>query len=281
MNRQLFRKRIDQLWKNLTVSIDQINRSDLDIIFRSEEILMETDIAIRSLKELIRQYKFLDWGDEIHFFKNTKPQFVAIYIYYSKVLSIESSKPYADTQALRSYYENERSSLLYFYNEQKEFISYYRRKSTFLDKKYFVRFKFDFKLKLSPELYNYDQEFCTSHDHIVAQIIANDLLDQYLTHRIDTKEDTERSITQIKTLEWTAPKVALIELLYALHQTKCFNAGHADLAEIFRWAENSLNINLGNYHKTLGEIRLRKSERTKFLLLLRQNLEQYLSDLDI
>lgn len=280
MNRQVFRKRIDQLWKDLTMSIDLINRSDLDIIFRAEEILMETDKAIRILKSILAQYKFLDWSDEIYFFKNTKPQFVAVYIYYSKVLSIEASKPYADAQTLRTYYENERAGLLYFYNDQKEFISYYRRRSTFLDKKYFVRFKFDFKLKLSPELYNYDQEFCTSHDHIVAQIMANDLLDQYLSKRIDSKDNTERSIDQIKKLEWTAPKVALIELLYALHQTKCFNAGHADLAEVFRWAENSLSINLGNYHKTISEIRLRKTERVKFLSLLQQNLIQYLDDLD-
>jgi len=281
MNRQVFRKRIDQLWKNLTMSIDQINRSDLDIIFRAEEILMETDKAIRSLKAILAQYKFLDWSDEIYFFKNTKPQFVALYIYYSKVLSIEAARPYADATALKSYYENERAGLLYFYNEQKDFISYYRRKSTYLDKKYFVRFKFDFKLKLSPELYSYDEEFSTSHDHIVSQILANDLLEHYLIQKINAEESVEKSIAQIKNLEWTAPKVALIELLYSLHQTKCFNGGHADLAEIFRWAENALNINLGNYHKTLGEIRLRKTDRTKFLHLLQQNFEQYLDNLDI
>lgn len=52
-----------------------------------------------------------------------------------------SLKPYADPHALQAYYEKERANLLYFYNEQKEFISYYRRKSTYLDKKYFLRFK--------------------------------------------------------------------------------------------------------------------------------------------
>lgn len=281
MNGQNFRKKNDQLWKNLTTTVDQINRSENDIVIRSEEILMETDIAIRQLKDHLRQYQFSDWSDEIYFFKNTKPQFIAVYIYYSKVLAIEASKPYADPQALQSYYENERSNLLYFYNEQREFISYYRRKSTYLDKKYFVRFKFDFKLKLSPELYSYDEEFSTSHDHIVSQILANDLLDHYLSNKINSKEVKESSIEHIKNLEWTAPKVALIELLYALHQTKCFNGGHSDLAEIFRWAENSLHINLGNYHKTLGEIRLRKTERTKFLSLLQKNLDQYLDNLDV
>lgn len=261
-------------------NVDQINRGGNDMISRAEEILMETDAAIRQLKVVFRQYRFKDWSEEIYFFKNTKPQFVAVYIYYSKILSIEASKPFTDTMALRSYYENERKQLLYFYGEQKEFINYYRRKSTFLDNKYFLRFKFDFKLKLSAELYSYDEEFSTSHDHLVSQIIANDLLDEYLTNKINSNENIASSIDRIRNLEWTAPKVALVELLYALHQTKCFNGGHSDLAEIFRWAENSLNITLGNYHKTLSEIRLRKKERTKFLSLLQHNLDQYLNDLD-
>jgi hypothetical protein len=280
MTGQSFKKKIDLLWNNLMNNVEQINRGENDIISRSEEILIETDIVIRQLKIILRQYQFTDWSEEIYFFKNTKPQFVAVYIYYSKVLAIESSKPYADPLALRSYYENERSNLLYFYNEQREFLSYYRRKATFLDKKYFVRFKFDFKLKLSPELYSYDEEFSTSHDHIVAQIIANDLLDQFLSSKINSKDPKEESTKVIKNLEWTAPKVALIELIYGLYQTRCFNGGHSDLAEIIRWAESSLNINLGNFHKTLSEIRLRKSDRTKFLSLLNKNLNQYLDDLD-
>lgn len=280
MNGQEFRKKTDELWNGLISSIDHINRSGNDIIARSEEILMETDAAIRQLKSILRQYKFADWSEEIYFFKNTKPQFIAIYIYYSKILSVEASKPFADSKALASYYENERSSLLYFYGEHKDFISYYRRKSTYLDRKYFVRFKFDFKLKLSPELYSYDEGFSTSHDHIVSQIIANDLIDQYLSDRIDSKESKETSVAHIKNLQWTASKVALTELLYALYQSNCFNGGHSDLAEIFRWAENAFDISLGNYHKTFAEIRLRKNERSKFLSLLQQNLKQYIDNLD-
>ena len=117
-------------------------------------------------------------------------------------------------------------------------------------------------------MYSYDEEFSTSHDHIVSQILANDLLDYYLTSKINAGESEEKLISQIKNLEWTAPKVALIELLYALHQTRCFNGGHSDLAELFRWAENSLNINLGNYHKILGEIRLRKPIELNFCYCL-------------
>lgn len=280
MNGPNFRKKIDELWKSLNESIDQINRSESDVVIRAENILMESDLVIRKLKDHIRQYKFADWNEEIFFFKTTKPKFISIYVYYSKVLSIEASKPYADPEALRSYYENERFNLMFFHQEQREFISYYRRKATYLDKKYFTRFKFDFKLKLSPELYSYDEEFSTSHDHIVSQILANELIDQYLAQKINSESIDVLSKPVKKHMEWTAPKVALIELLYALHQTKCLNGGQSDLAEVFRWAEEVLDIHLGNYHKTLTEIRMRKVERTKFLNLIQDNLSKYLDDLD-
>ncbi|NML56777.1 RteC domain-containing protein [Chryseobacterium cheonjiense] len=280
MNGQYFRKKIDQLWLELNNAVDQINRSDNGIISQAEEILMETDSAIRQMKELLRRYEFNNWSEEIRFFKITKPKFIAIYIYYSKVLSIEASRPYADPEVLKAYYKNERESLLHFYRENKEFITYYRRKSTYLDKKYFVRFKFDFKLKLSPELYSYDEEFSTSHDHLVSQILANDMLEQFLSGKINSDDNRESAVESAKQVEWTAPKVALTELLYALYLTKCFNGGQSDLAEIFRWAESSMNVNLGNFHKTLAELRLRKTDRSKFLSLLQQNFNQYLNDLD-
>ena len=90
MNGQNFKKKVDQLWRELTTAVDQINRSNNEIVMRAEEILMETDSSIRQLKDILRQYKFPDWSEEIYFFKNTKPKFVSIYIYYSKVLSIEA-----------------------------------------------------------------------------------------------------------------------------------------------------------------------------------------------
>lgn len=278
MNGIQFKKSIDELWKNLNDSIDLIQRSNNDIILKSEEILMETDIAIRKLKKYLQGYKFQDWAEEIYFFKNTKPKFVSIYIFFSQLIRIESSKPYDDQNVLRDYYEKERLNLLYFYQEQKEFISYYRRSANYLDKKYFVRFKFDFKLKLSAEFYSYDEDFSTSHDHTVSQIIANDRLDDYLSSKVDSDKVIDKIVFQSSPLEWTAPKVALTELLYALYLTKCFNGGMSDPAEIFRWAERALNINLGNYHKTLNEIKSRKVDQTKFLKLIHQNMELYIDN---
>ncbi len=275
-----FTKKIDKLWKELNDSIDIVHRNKTDVLEYAEEILMDTDTAIRKLKYYVTQYTFRDWSEEIFFFKVTKPKFVSIYIYYSKLLSIESSRPYADPLVLKKYYETERSNLVCFYQDNKDLISYYRRKATYLDKKYFLRFKFDFKMRLSPEFYSYDHDFCTSHDHTVSQLLANDMLDTYLSKRINSDNDVQHSLPPRGSLEWTAPKVALTELLFALYQTKCFNAGQCDPADVFRWAQQSLNIDLGNYHKTLSEIRIRKNGRTRFLNLIQQNMQSFLESLD-
>ena len=81
-------------------------------------------------------------------------------------------------------------------------------------------------------------------------------------------------------LTWTAPKVALIELLYALQSEKVFNNGSTDLKEIAEYLENIFNVDLGQYRRTFLEIRVRKTERTKFLNTLKETLEKRMNNSD-
>jgi hypothetical protein len=75
-----------------------------------------------------------------------------------------------------------------------------------------------------------------------------------------------------KNHQWTGSKVALIELLYALHTEGVFNHGNADLKEVANIFEAAFNVDLGQYHRTFLEIRARKSERAKFLSSLKEKL---------
>jgi len=68
--------------------------------------------------------------------------------------------------------------------------------------------------------------------------------------------------------------------LYSLHLSQCFNSGKIDFIEIVREAEKNLGIDLGNFYKTLGEIKNRKYNRTKFLQLLTDNLNKSLLESD-
>lgn len=272
-------KKITQLHSELELKINQVYDDDGDIVKIAEKSLILIDETIRKLKDLITKHQFENIAEEVYFFKKLKPQFISKFIYYSSVLDIESHKPDVGNKILKKYYEAEQEKLKIFYVEQSEFYSYYRRDATYLDHKIFIRNSYDLKMKLSFGFYNFDTSFTTSHDHIIAKLIANQQFDQYLRKQIEKLSENSDG-TAMSPVVWSASKVALVELVFALYQTKCFNGGQADLAEVVRWAEKSLNISLGNYHKTFGEIRLRKSDRTKFLMLLNHNLNSHMDALD-
>ncbi|MFY1047502.1 RteC domain-containing protein [Chryseobacterium sp. GP-SGM7] len=274
-------KEITQLHDDLEIEISKVYNEDIDVVKLAEKSLIIIDEAVRKVKEMISPHHFETIAQEIYFFKKLKPQFISKFIYYTTILDVESHRPNGSNKIIQEYYETEQEKLKNFYTEQSEFYSYYRRDATYLDHKIFVRNSYDLKMKLSFGFYNFDTTFTTSHDHIIARFIANKLFDQYLKESIDNLSENNSKGKILSPLIWSASKVALTELLYALHLSNCFNAGHTELTEIFRWAEKSFDISLGNYHKTLSEIGIRKNERSKFLNLLQQNLNQHLDDLDI
>ncbi|WP_260262222.1 RteC domain-containing protein [Epilithonimonas lactis] len=64
-------------------------------------------------------------------------------------------------------------------------------------------------------------------------------------------------------------------MVYALYQMRCFNGGNIELSEVIKFVERSLDTDLGNFHKTIFEIRNRKQGPTKFLHLVSDHLHQH------
>jgi hypothetical protein len=79
---------------------------------------------------------------------------------------------------------------------------------------------------------------------------------------------------------WTGTKVALTELLYALHSKGVFNNGAIELKEIASFFEENFNIDLGQYRRTFLEIRDRKSDKTKFINALEEELLKRMEETD-
>jgi hypothetical protein len=90
---------------------------------------------------------------------------------------------------------------------------------------------------------------------------------------IENKDTTDKSQRKpnIK-MTWTGSKVALIELMYALHTEGVFNNGAADLKDIAEYFEHIFEIDLGQYRRAFLEIRARKSDKTKFITALNDAL---------
>jgi len=278
VTKTIFRK-ITKLHDNLELEINQVYDEDEDMVKVAERSLLIIDESIRKLKEMISTHHFDHIAEEVYFFKKLKPQFISKFIYYSTILDVESHKPNAGNKALKKYYEAEQEKLRIFYMEQAELYSYYRREATYLDHKLFVRNSYDLKMKLSFGFYNFDTNFTTSHDHMVARFIANQQFDQYLKRQIENLSEN-KGTQALSPLAWSASKVGLIELVYALYQMRCFNGGNIELSEVIKFVEKSLDTDLGNFHKTIFEIRNRKQGPTKFLNLVADHLNQYFLNTD-
>lgn len=269
-------EKTELLWGAMESNLNMLARQNLDALESAQLALNETDEKIRQIKSWVINHKFDCWKSEITFFKSWKPRFIAKFNYYAKIISLLSSLPAAGEKALRKIYETEFEHLAFFAWENKEFISYYRRKATYMDHKFFIRFKYDLDVKLAPDIHSYDEKFSSSHDHLVSQILANDEYEAFLRRQIiKLKPQTSDSISKF-TVKWSASKTALTELVFALHQTRCFNGGNISLSEFIKWVEECVGVDLGNYHKTMGEIKMRKSHQTKFIQLLNDNLKEYL-----
>lgn len=266
-------KRYADLLQNLEI-IESTHQGS--IIEKYEQLLMEIDAAITAVKSMVSETVFTSVAEEVHFFKNLKPLFTSEFIYCAKIMEIEAAKPNAGQHILKEYYEYELQHLKNFVDENLEFYEYYRRKATYMDEKYFVRRQFDIKMGLPTHLYNFDQDFSTTHDHLLAEIMANDRLENYLLQSIYGIEGYfYEKFSDKSPLTWSGSKSGLIELLYALHVMRCFNGGKGDFSETVKFAAKSFNIDVGNIYKTLHEIKNRKTGRTKFLTALAESLEQH------
>ena len=120
--------------------------------------------------------------------------------------------------------------------------------------------------------------FETSHDGLYAKVLAFQQLEPYLRNRLEHLGDNN---SQIKNgLRWTASKISLTELIYALKCSSAINNGHASIAQIATLLQQAFNIELGDYYRIYSEIRARKKGRIKFLDELSVNLMGHLDDQD-
>ncbi|CAI9685779.1 tetracycline regulation of excision, RteC [Elizabethkingia anophelis] len=227
---------------------------------------------LKDIKLYVLEKGFIEEKDEIHFFKKLKPSILSKLIYYNAVFKIETKKPYGGFKSIKKYLTNEQIRLRKFFDNNLEFYKYFRTDSSYLDNKYFLRGKHDIKLSLDTYYFESDHSFSTSHDYKVAKILANDLIQVYIEDQLACLHKINKPSTIQTSLNWTASKTSLIELIYALHYQGVFDNGNADVKLIAKYFESVFNIELGDFYHTYLELRNRKMSRTKFLDTLRESL---------
>jgi len=275
----------DDILKKLDSELNVLEIEEEDILVRAEKGIKLAKQTLKKVRSIIVDYEFKTKSEEIHFFKCTKPKIYSKLIYYVKLFNIEGKRPRGSNKSQVKYLNNYIEKLQTYFNDNFDFYHYYRREATVFDEQYFLRGKAD--IRLFPDSFHFfvDEEFATSHDSTVATILAYDLLIVHLKREIDKLENNGNyaslRLLQSKTkITWTAHKIYLIELIYALHSTDVINNGTVDIKDIAYFVEKTFKVDLGDYYRAFLEIRMRKNGRTKFLDILKKQLTKRMDDTD-
>lgn len=275
----------DDILKKLDNELNVLEIEEEDILVKAEKGIKLAKQTLKTVRSIIVDYEFETKLEEIHFFKCTKPKIYSKLIYYVKLFNIEGKRPRGSNKSQVKYLNNYIEKLQTYFNENLDFYHYYRREATVFDEQYFLRGKAD--IRLFPDTFHFfvDEQFATSHDSTVATILAYDLLIVHLKQEIDKLENNNNyanlRLLQRKTkITWTAHKIYLIELIYALHSTDVINNGTVEIKDIAYFVEKTFKVDLGDYYRAFLEIRMRKNGRTKFLDILKKQLTKRMDDTD-
>lgn len=264
--------------EDLDQEIKKLEKTSTDRVdFFSRAITFCSDVLELYRKEL-RSHRFPNPSAEILFFKEQKQFPLAYLIYYSHRHSLELEFPNSGI-GFRKLIKGKIEEINKFFNSNKEFFRYVETKQTFLDEYYFTRNYNDINTTSGKFLYYRDKEFNTSHDVLLGEIKAF----QRLLPHLQLQEKKSRSgdmINPASEIQWTSSKIALTELIYALHINGAINNGAVDLITIASAFENLFNIKVDNIYKTYSEIKARKGRRTKYLEELAWKLEEKMKNDD-
>ena len=254
--------------------IGSVQAKETDELHKSAECIGLLEKSFEQLKVFISSYEFRDDKEEICFFKEIKPRLFCYLIFYRELYNIEMNRPKGGNEMQVVYLKQELMNINSFFLENKDFYHYYRRGSTHLDDIYFKRGQKGYDLNLESFYFERDPMFSTNCDFKVAKILSNNLMESYLMKEIgklENKDSTFLNLNRSK-LEWTHPKIDLIELIHALYETGCINYGKKSYQELVSVFEKLFDIELNNASRGSYDLKIREKpakfldELKKFLL---------------
>lgn len=246
-----------------------------DEVEKAKKIIIFIEDVLKQLTDWLKHHVFETIQEEIKFFKEIKPNIVAKLIFYKEILLLVATLPLDKNKRVK-HYEKKVDAINQFHRKNREFIKYIKSQSTHFDELYFSRKQYKDIFLNDCSVIIHDAKICTSHDFLLAEVIAYELLVLHIENRIDNlNQSCAITNNQIHSnLHWTAKKIDLIELIYALHESKVFDNGNADIKEITHVFEKAFQIDLGdNITRSFIDIKNRKTDQTRFLNQLQGALE--------
>jgi hypothetical protein len=258
---------------------EDIKSTTSDVLSLSFKMIEFIEEKLKELGKWLKSHIFNTVQEEIHFFKELKPKMVSKIIYHQFLIKIETSLPPTKKKKIQ-HYEKQLVKIYEFCMSNKEFYEYYRAKGSYKDEKYFVRRKYKNLWDNCVHLIS-DSKLCTSHDFILATFMANEILEGYLEKKLEELKGNNavnNSFASSK-LNWTASKVDLVELIYALQLSGAINSGNCDVKEIATNFGKMFNIEIeDNMYRAFIDIKARKTNQTKFLHTITEKLNRKMSE---
>jgi len=272
------------LLKKLNFELKQIRTQNTDKVQQANLSILTCRKVLSDMSQSISTTCFINEIDEIHFFKKVKVLPLSQLIYFSEIRSLEIQYPKASKVEQKKYLERKIKKANKFFGYNIEFIQYAKDNKTHHDSVYYTRKNYNSLNITDTKNYYRAPEFSTSHDILLGKVMGYDLLINYLQNRLYNLQNPQsvnlHDMHKKSRLKWTSSKVALTELIYALHSSGAVNSGAADIREIATIAEKIFNVELGDYYRTFLELRSRKVNQTKFIDKLKESLIQRMEESD-
>jgi hypothetical protein len=181
-----------KLYQSMLQDIDLCKQKQLHIVDEIECCFQICNEYWTVLRERVAKYEFSNREDEIEFFKKTKPLFTSEVEYFSLLSYAELTRSeMADPVELQRFWNKEALRLEKFINKSWIIYDYYKNGNKYHDEQYFIRANSNLSNFLESKAYQDDDKTATSHDYLIARIMALEKYHDYVKRQLEeVKKDS-------------------------------------------------------------------------------------------
>lgn len=278
---------LQTVFSQLEIELADLKDVIIDDFEYSSEAMKRTEEYLSMIEEKLKNHSFSSKDDEVKYFKYYFPKIFKLYYYHKSIAMIEKEKYlvcFTEQKQIDFYskciqrIDNIYDDELLLLNESKA-LSNKNKKRLFLRKHYRWR-RNNLDCALNENYVTNSISIAIGKRESIPEVI------KYIEYKIEqlnaiyneTSINMNHNQKKKNKLRWTASKVLLMELIYAIYLSKSVNDGKAELQEIVVAFEELFNIDLQNHNNIIQNIKARKSNKTKFIDILKEELMNKLAD---
>lgn len=173
--------------KSLLVRLQETEDTEPDPQSRFDQCIDLCCQCIWDLQTKVIKDGFANEEEEITFFKYVKPVALSRFTYYHKRRELHLGQFNASLLIEQERLRKELTQLVGYLQANNSLLVYYRSGDTRHDRQYFLRGAFEWHRCPNPSQFN--RTFSTACDEMLAELLANELIMEYLDERLQATSD--------------------------------------------------------------------------------------------